>query len=122
MVSRDGRRGDRALMLAAADFSAVSLRYPFLAFRPFEGKSRGLDPICSVPKAPRRIILSTGRASAFGVAFSRCSTFNLLALLTHPPSGFRAFRVFRGHPVARQSLKSSSLHSRDSWANLLPGS
>jgi hypothetical protein len=45
------RRGDRALMLAAADFCAVSLRYPLLAFRPFDGKSRGLNTLCSVPKA-----------------------------------------------------------------------
>ena len=44
------RRGDRALMLAAADFFAVSLRYPLLAFRPFDGKSRGLNTLCSVPK------------------------------------------------------------------------
>lgn len=39
--------------------------------------------------------------------------------LRNPPSGFRAFRIICGHPVARQSLKSSSLHSRDSWATLL---
>lgn len=46
-----GRRGDRALMLTAAVFCAVSLGYALLAFRAFDGESRGLDFICSVPKA-----------------------------------------------------------------------
>ena len=60
------RRGDRALMLAAADYCAVSLRYPLLAFRPFDGKSRGLDTLCSVPKAS---LLS------FNDSFSTCRSY-----------------------------------------------
>jgi hypothetical protein len=38
-------------MLAAAASCAVSLCHPLLAFRPFDGESRGLDTLCSVPKA-----------------------------------------------------------------------
>jgi hypothetical protein len=49
------RRVDRAPIVAGAAACAVSLRHLllsfFLSFRPFDGKSRGLDILCSVPKA-----------------------------------------------------------------------